>query len=130
MRLRELDAEWIGNWHELGFMVLPNVEGAQGVLYQCPKCAIGKPRGNRASRRGDVPDTTREWFEGAHYFLNWFLNPRNAPPVPDDEHPLPGRWLFTGDGIDFLTLAGSVQLTAPPGCGAHFYIQNGEIVNA
>ncbi len=129
MRLHDLDAEFIGGWYELGFRVLPSVEGAQGLLFQCPMCVVGKSRGNRATRKGDAP-LTRTWFEGAHYILCWFSNPRNTTPVPDDEPPLPGRWLFTGDGIDFLSLSGSIFLSPPRGCGAHFNITDGVIISA
>ena len=127
MRLRDLDAEFVGEWTETSFRVLPGVEGAQGLLFQCPKCAEGKPRGGRPSRSGDAVIPDRTWAEGAHYVLCWFANPRNAPAVPVEAFPKPGRWIFAGESIDDLTFIGpaaaSVLLAA--GCEWHGFVKDG-----
>jgi hypothetical protein len=116
MRLADLDAYFVGNWRREGHTRLASVEGAQGVAFQCPKCAEGKPRALDGGVRG------------AHYIICWFLNPRNAPQVPKDASPKPGRWTFSGDTIDTLSFTGpgaaSVLLLA--GCGWHGFVKNGE----
>lgn len=115
MRLRDLDATFVGAWHPGGYTRLRSAEGAQGLLFQCPKCSEGKERGE-----GHV--------KGAHYVLCWFANPRNAPRVPDDAKPGPGRWIFAGDSIDDVNFVGpaaaSVHVTGE-GCGWHGFVRNG-----
>lgn len=119
MRLTDLDARFIGGWHERGYSVLDSVEGAQGVMFQCPLCAEACEPGEEDGRR---------FVHGAHYIICWFRNPRNAPRVPDDADPKPGRWNFEGDTIDALTFTGpeaaSVLLTS--GCRWHGFVRNGE----
>jgi hypothetical protein len=121
MRLADLDATFLGNYTEspTSYRQLDSVEGAQGVMFQCPKCAEGKERGEEDGRR---------FVRGAHSIICWFANPRNAPKVPDDASPKPGRWYFTGDSIDSLTFTGpgacSVLLTS--GCGWHGFVKDGD----
>jgi hypothetical protein len=128
MRLRDLDGHFVGEWAERSYRVLLTVEGAQGLLFQCPLCSVGKTRGPRAGRAVDARDEGRTWAEGAHYVLCWFTNPRNAARVPDDAFPIPGRWNFTGESIDDITFVGpqaaSVHLSGP-GCGWHGFVKDG-----
>lgn len=126
MRLRELGAEFIGRYRvENGHVChtrQDTLEGAQGVMFQCPKCADGLERGE---------EDGRQFFRGAHYVICWFRNPRGAEPVPADATPGPGRWWAEGTGLDDLTfthgepsMAKSVLLTA--GCGWHGFVENGD----
>jgi hypothetical protein len=120
MRLRDLDASFVGEAKEGSFRHLDSVEGAQGIMFQCPKCAQGLEVFEEHGSRG---------VRGAHYVLCWFKNPRNAPPVGDEVSPKPGRWTFTGDTIDDITFTGpgafSVQLMGG-GCNWHGYVANGD----
>lgn len=128
MRLRDLDGQLIGRWHPKdaeheheGWSFVDSLADAQGVEFQCPKCAVGKEAGEEDGRR---------FVRGAHYVICWFANPRNAPRVPDDIDPKPGRWFVSTEstGLDDLTFTGpgafSVLLTS--GCGWHGYVKNGD----
>lgn len=121
MRLLDLDASFVGSFDPAtnAFRLLDSVEGAQGVMFQCPKCSAGKEKGEEDGRRFVV---------GAHSVICWFANPRNAPRVPDDADPKPGRWNFSGDTLDTLTFTGpgaaSVLLTG--GCDWHGFVVNGD----
>lgn len=121
MRLLDLDAEFVGEYHERGYRRFNHIEGAQGVLFQCPVCAVGKEPGEEVD---DLTGERRRFFRGAHYVLCWFSNPRNAPAVPADAFPRPGRWQATGETIDTLTLSPSVLLQS--GCGWHGWVKNGD----
>jgi len=122
VKLRHLDASFIGNYRPGGHTQLPSVEGAQGVMFQCPLCAQGKKQVVLKGGSGYV--------EGAHYVMCWFANPRNADRVPDEAFPKPGRWEFAGDTLDELTFVGpaaaSVHLASPNGCGWHGFVRNGD----
>lgn len=49
----------------------------------------------------------------------------------DDGPPVTSHaWANTGCGFEDLTLAPSILVTKPPGCGWHGYVRNGEIVSA
>lgn len=108
-KLVDLEPEFVGRYAATGHWRLDSVEGAQGILFVCPKC-------------------------GNHSVLCWFKNPRNAPQVPDDAFPRPGRWTFSGDTFDVLTLEPSVDLSVvneknpihPSRCYWHGFIRNGE----
>lgn len=126
MRLRDLDAEFIGEWKDehgtKSYRRLPSIDGAQGISFQCPACAVGKERGE---------EDGRGHYKGAHYVICWFRNPRGAPPVPADATPGPGRWWAEGTSIDDLTfthgeppMAKSVQLNG--GCNWHGFVERGE----
>lgn len=128
MRLRDLDAEFIQHiapnpdMPHGGYRRVGTLEDAQGIVFQCPKCAIGCDPGEEDGRR---------FVRGAHYVLCWFRNPRTLPPVADDVDPKPGRWWAVGTGIDDLTfdfgtppIAKSVLLLA--GCGWHGFVTNGD----
>lgn len=113
MKLRDLEARFVGEVSQDGkyFRYLDSVEGAQGIMFLCPKCF--KANGGRV---------------GTHMVLCWFANPRNAPKVPDNMDPKPGRWNFQGETIDELTFVGpgafSVLLTS--GCNWHGFVKNGD----
>jgi hypothetical protein len=112
MRLVELEAKFIGGYKvvdgHVSFRELPDDQGAQGVLFVCPKCQ-------------------------GHSVICWFSNPRNAPPVPAAAFPRPGRWAAEGS-IDNLTLMPSVDLSkideenpeSPGRCYWHGWVTNGE----
>jgi Family of unknown function (DUF6527) len=122
MKLRDLDARFVGqlNVQTGGFTEQDGIEGAQGVLFQCPLCGQNQNAVDTSNGKGR---------EGAHYVLCWFKNPRNAPGVPDSMEPGPGRWIASGSGIDDLTLAPSVNLDVHPtdkGCKWHGWVKSGE----
>jgi len=130
MKLRDLDAKFVGELNPAtnGFRELgDSIAGAQGVLFQCPHCAAGKATG--------ADDATHHYIEGDHYILCWFSNPNNAPAVPDSVYPGPGRWTYSGTGIDDLTLSPSVDLSKgdptdgikpDPACMWHGHVTNGD----
>ena len=128
MKLRDLDAKFVGKLNADGsFFELDDViDGAQGVLFQCPHCAAGKATG--------ADDAAHHYVEGDHYILIWFVNPNNAPRVPDNITPLP-RWTYSGTGIDDLSLTPSVDLSKgdpthgikpDPKCMWHGHVTNGD----
>lgn len=125
MRLRDLDARFVGGWRPGNHRDLPSIEGAQGLLFQCPFCAAGKP--------AVVEEDGSRGFAGAHYVLCWFANPINAERVPDSEFPGPGRWTFSGTSIDDATLSPSVNLDVhtthtgdPHECRWHGWVKSGD----
>jgi hypothetical protein len=106
MKITELNARFIRR-NEQGFENVDTIAEAEGLLFVCPVCY--KAEGNTTV--------------GAHSIICW------RPSVPQNIDPKPGRWEFVGTSLDDLTLtaaASSIFLTVP-GCGAHFYIRNGEI---
>jgi hypothetical protein len=77
---------------------------ADGIEFLCPKCSDGK---------GPI---------GVHMVICW------RPRVPAGVAPGPGRWEFTGTGLDDLSLvAGSSSIQLEGGCAAHFFVTNGAI---
>lgn len=119
MRLRALDGRFFGRVNGGScYFEGDQIEGAQGVYFQCPKCAEGKPPGE--------PDGIG--FAGAHYIRICFANPRSAPvaPVEFDKNP---RWTMSGTGLDDLTLSPSINLDVPgngDGCRWHGWVKNGD----
>lgn len=106
MKITELNARFIRR-NDLGFENVEDIAEADGLFFVCPVCY--KTQGNTVV--------------GAHSIICW------RPQVPANIDPKPGRWEFIGTCLDDLTLtaaASSIFLTGP-GCGAHFYIRNGEI---
>ena len=121
MKLRDLDAEFIVRTKK-GMRRVETLAAAQGVMFQCPKCAKGLEAGEENGRR---------FFRGAHYIVCWFRNPQRLAPVADNEIPGPGRWWAEGTSIDDLTfghgtppMAKSILLTG--GCGWHGFVTNGD----
>jgi hypothetical protein len=127
MRLRDLNAYFVGRYRiedgHVVYSILDSIDGAQGISFQCPVCAVGRERGEEDGRR---------FVRGAHGVICWFRNPRNAAPVPSDATPGPGRWWIaaSSSSIDNLTfehgeppIPKSIQLTS--GCRWHGYVENG-----
>jgi hypothetical protein len=114
MKLTELEPFFIGEYQTkdsgVSYRQLASVDGAQGILFICPKC-------------------------GNHSILCWFKNPRNAPLVPDEAFPRPGRWTLTGDTFDVLTLSPSIDLSvidennpkSESRCYWHGFVENGDV---
>lgn len=119
MRLRDLDASFVGEVNGSSSKQLSDVDGAQGIMFQCPKCAQGK----------EVQEKDGERFViGVHYVLCWFSNPRNAEKVPISLAPTPGRWQFEGNSIDDITFIGpdAASVLLFGGCSWHGFIRNGD----
>jgi hypothetical protein len=123
VKLTDLDARFLANYRtedgRICYDEHPTLDGAQGVMFQCPKCAEGKERGEEDGRR---------FVRGAHMVLCWFSTPVKASPVPSDAHPLPGRWHPSGTGLHDLTFVGpgNVSVLLTGGCGWHGHVRNGE----
>lgn len=82
---------------------------ADGVRFLCPQCY--REAGSSV---------------GVHSVICW------SPKVRPDRTPGPGRWELRGTGIGDLSLvagSSSVALTGG-GCAAHFYVRNGQAVDA
>lgn len=105
-KLRDLDAHLVGQYDPTAgsFHYLDSMDGAQGLWFKCPLC-------------------------GNHMMLCWFTNPRNAPKVPDDADPKPGRWEASGTGLDDLTLNPSVSLDTPAARAAGTCLWHGWVVS-
>jgi hypothetical protein len=126
MRLRDLDGQFIYNVTADGSRCSnsDSIEGAQGVLFQCPSCGVGKERG--VSEDGDG------FIVGAHYIMVCFANPRGAPVAPTafDKNP---RWTMSGSSLDDLTLSPSVNCDIqgpnrePSFCKYHGWVKNGDV---
>jgi hypothetical protein len=123
MRLTDLDARFLHDAKPDGSSQMSDeYAGACGVMFQCPKCAQGKTRGQEV-----VDGRTRHFVINAHYVICWFRG-----KVSDDLNPKPGRWTPSGTCMDDLTFvpgdppqAVSVLMTGP-GCGWHGFVRNGE----
>jgi hypothetical protein len=118
VRLRDLDGRFIYDADVLGYSQSDSdsVEGAQGVVFQCPKCGEGCEPGEEDGRR---------FLRGAHYIRVFFANPawRAVAPPEADKNP---RWHMVGTSIDDLTLSPSVDCTKGGGCSFHGWVLNGE----
>lgn len=136
MKLRDLDAQFVYAAQKGGYerSDANSVEGMQGVMFQCPKCAIGKERGEEDGRR---------FIRGAHYILVFFSNPRGAPVAPADadlrnDGSRNPRWsIKSGTTLDDLTLTPSINCDIPwkdadgieheSSCKFHGFIKNGDV---
>jgi len=130
MRLRDLDARFVNNAHAGGchMMDTVTVDGAQGVMFQCPKCAAGKETVVDRERT-KVDGTVRRYVVGAHYIRVFFNDPVNAPVAPPDADSNP-RWSMSGSNLDDLTLSPSINLDVPgqeDGCRWHGWVKNGDV---
>ncbi len=109
MKLMDLSPQFLKRIPEDGREVWHDVEDiaeADGVEFLCPVCFD--------ANKGPI---------GTHAITCW------QPQVPAGIEPGPGRWTFHGTGYADLTLtagSSSIYLTGP-GCGAHFFIENGGI---
>ena len=131
MRLRALDASLIRfipaadeNDGRAGWRRVETLAEADGLWFQCPKCASDRG-GADAVERFDAhegwPDS--RGVPGAHYVLCWFVG-----RVADDVAPVPGRWNPSGTGLDDLTFVGpgAVSVLLTGGCGWHGFVRDGE----
>lgn len=125
MKIRDLDGEFFRVSEDgKGRYCSDEINGAQGVLFQCPTCGIGKERG--------VSDDGDGFIVGAHYIAVCFANPVNAPVAPAsfDKNP---RWQMSGTSLDDLTLSPSVNCDIegpnrePSVCKYHGWVQNGDV---
>jgi hypothetical protein len=110
LRLIDLEPEFVklDASDDSSFRRVEDITDADGVWFHCPTCFVAN--GNTCV--------------GAHMILCWH------PRVPAGINPGPGRWELLGSGYHDLTLragSSSVYLTGK-GCGAHFFITNGEVI--
>jgi hypothetical protein len=128
MKLRDLDAHFLGQCTERGFTRQDSIEGAQGVMFQCPSCGAGKEQGEEDGRR---------FIRGAHYIRVCFSNPRGASVAPDAVAGGKPRWeLVSGTSLNDLTLSPSINCDIPwrddagvehaSSCKFHGYVRNGD----
>jgi hypothetical protein len=113
--LIELEAEFLRYEPKDGHIYLTHadtIEQAQGVRFLCPLCF----QANNGAR-------------GTHSVICW----SRSRGVPDDAHPLPGRWALHGTSLADLTLnadppsnARSVALLG--GCAWHGHVTNGQAI--
>jgi hypothetical protein len=104
-----LDAHFLGRYNEQDGSYYRDVpfESAQGVSFQCPRCAEGLQR-------------TETYIVGDHSIICWFYG-----KVPDNILPGPGRWIPSGTSLLDLTLNPSVSLEKS--CGFHGWVTSGEV---
>jgi hypothetical protein len=100
------DCSTVSQHTEHEWLVPVSFADADGIYFLCPKCFA------------EHPDRV-----GVHGIICW------RPRVPPDIKPNPGRWEFTGTGLDDLSLvAGSSSVLLTGGCCAHFHVTNGQII--
>ena len=105
LNLKALEASFLKLIPDNSFETVDSINDADGVMFLCPKCFV--------ANKGPV---------GTHSVICW------RPHVPQDVHPIPGRWGFLGNGIDDLELkAGSSSVSLTTGCKAHFFVRDGII---
>jgi len=116
MKLLDLDARFIRRIPDEGMQMVDALAEADGVMFQCPKCAEGCEKGEEDGRR---------FVRGAHYVICWFRG-----RVSDNVSPR-GRWTPAGSGLGDLTFvsgnpaqAYSVLITG--GCNWHGYVKDGD----
>lgn len=106
VRLCDLDAKLV-KLTERGWMNVDTLAEAQGLMFLCPTCFV--------LNRGRA---------GTHSGLCWFKD----RGVPDEQVPLPGRWIPSGTSIDDITFVGpaaaSVLFQTCP-TRYHGFIRNG-----
>lgn len=107
MKLTELDPKFLTKPDAEGIMhFVDSIQQGDGLEFLCPVCF--------KANNGPI---------GTHSIICW------QPHVPQSVSPGPGRWKFEGTGFSDISLvAGSSSIFLNgPGCGAHFFIKNGEI---
>lgn len=128
MRLRDLDGRFFGETTDSTSQMRDSLEGAQGVMFQCPSCARGLDRGEHEGRT---------FFRGAHYIRVCFSNPRGTSVASDAfAGGKPRRELVSGTSLDDLTLSPSINcdipwkdadgVEHPSSCKFHGYVRNGD----
>lgn len=129
MRLLEIDGHFFAQTTPDGTAVnWDQLEGAQGVMFQCPSCGAGKERGQEDGRR---------FIIGAHYIRVCFSNPRGAPVASDQFACGNPRWeIVSGSSLEDLTLSPSINcdipwkdkdgVDHPSSCKFHGWIRNGD----
>lgn len=106
MKLIDLEPQFLRRDDDHHFTFVGDVSEADGVEFICPKCFA-----DNGMKRA-----------GVHGVICW------EPSVPQTTTPTPGRWEMLGTGFHDLTLrAGSSSILLQGGCGAHFFIENGNI---
>jgi hypothetical protein len=128
VKLRDLDARFVYDARAGGSRLSyeESVDGMQGVMFQCPACAVGKEIVVDTER--DVGKRSRRYVVGAHYVRVFFSNPRNVEVAPPDADHNP-RWEMSGSTLDDLTLSPSINLDLPgqkDGCRWHGWVKNGD----
>jgi len=119
VRLTDLEPQFIAlDRNEAGRRIyrhVDSIDAADGLLFLCPTCFEINLRD-----RGDGTI-------GTHAIICW--RPRIAP---EEAVSGPGRWELVGTGYADLSLVGqpSSSVLLQGGCNAHFFVQNGEIVQA
>lgn len=109
MNLRDLDASLVTRVRgSIGYV--DRLDDAHGLLFQCPKCAEGKPVSTNGASR---------FVQSVHYVICWFEG-----RVVETILPGPVRYTPTGRGIDDLTLHPSVEVHG--GCRWHGVIKDGQ----
>lgn len=91
------------------------IDAADGVMFLCPTCFA-----RNAADRGDGA-------LGTHSVICW------RPRIAQEETVSgPGRWELVGTSYGDLSLVGqpSSSVLLQGGCNAHFFIRDGEVVNA
>ena len=108
MKLTDLEPQFLKVMSEHEFKCVDDIKDADGIMFLCPVCF---KKNNDDSGRG------------VHSINCW------QPHVPQNIHPILGRWNFLGTGYNDLTLKnGSSSVLLNGGCNAHFWITNGEII--
>lgn len=104
MKLVDLDPHFLKIIDEKSWRTDAASTDCDGIEFLCPKCY--------AANKGPV---------GTHVVICW------KPHVPQTIPPTPGRWNHTGTKFEDLSLvAGSSSILLQSGCGAHFFVTNGE----
>ena len=103
----KFDPEYPSDWNRGSSVNVDAPADADFMTFLCPVCFL----------KNDGP-------QGTHRVV--IEKPHVPVTVPGD-----GRWNLVGTGANDLTLKGvtsdSVLIPSPPGCGAHFFIIDGEV---
>lgn len=113
MKLTLLDAQFITNVKVESYSYTDTINNAQGVMFQCPKCAQGKEEGNEEGRH---------FYRGTHYIIVPFRD----KGIPEGAFPKMARWEVSGTSLEDLTTKPSILLTGE-GCQWHGFITNGDV---
>jgi hypothetical protein len=142
VRLLELNGHFLASTEDKCWRRVGSIDRANGVSFQCPKCAEGKEAGDNECDCGETPHA--EWCgfgrrhrKGAHHVICWFRNPRRLAPVGPDMDPKPGRWWISASSTSLENLTFEHGEPAMPksvlllgGCNWHGYVTGGEATPA